>query len=214
VVFDFYLPHYSGTVIRHDGVTPVGSLLGLPEIGDVNGDGKADLAARGLFDFSVTVSLGRGDGTFRSGITKTLATQPTDVSLVDLDGDGDREVVVLHLSAMPGVGSLAWQSVSLGGEAMVPGSNPGSFSAPADLNGDGKPDLATCPYPATALSILLGNGAGGLVAGDPVSAGDQIVDIAAGDVDGDGRVDLITRGADAGTVRFLRNAPSVVVARR
>jgi len=208
VFFDVYFPHYVGTVIRHDGTTPVGPILGTPKLDDVNGDGNVDLVAYPLFAYSVSVSLGNGNGTFGTGHSKSLSTQPTALALLDLDGDGDDEVVVEHLSGTPGVGTLEWRSGSLTTETLVPGSAPGNYCATGDLNGDGKPDLATSPHDATQLSILLGNGAG-FVAGDPVSAGDPIEQIAIGDVEGDGKADILTRGSGAGTVRIVYSHPIV-----
>src|SRR4026208_1822867 len=59
----------------------------------------------------------------------------------------------------------------------------------ADLNGDGIPDLAGSG--ANAAAVMLGNGDGTFRAKVNYPAGGQTQDLAAGDFNGDGRVDLV-----------------------
>lgn len=204
VAFDFYLPKYLGTVIQFNGTTSIGSLVGSPQVADVNGDGTLDVAGYPLLSYGVQVYLGVGNGTFHSPLNKNTSGPPSGVALEDLDGDGDQDLVVEHSSGASGTGVLAW-SGGLGAEELVTGSGTGSFLAAIDLNHDGKPDLVTGAYHATQISMFYGNGSGGLVVGDPVSTVDAIEQIAVGDLNGDRYTDVITRGSGAGTVRALYN---------
>jgi hypothetical protein len=74
----------------------------------------------------------------------------------------------------------------------------------ADLNGDGKMDLATANSTGGTVSILLGNGAGGFAAAvDFPTGGTQPTGIAAGDLDQEGDVDLAVPHSQGGTVAVL-----------
>ena len=76
-------------------------------------------------------------------------------------------------------------------------------SAAADLNGDGRPDLAvtnqncnnTCA--STSVSVLLNRGNGTFYTAVPYKTDTDPVSIAAGDFDGDGTVDLAVANAIA-----------------
>ena len=76
--------------------------------------------------------------------------------------------------------------------------------AVADLNGDGKPDLATTNYDAT-VSVLLNKGDGTFPARTHVSLGSVAGHIAAGDLDGNQRPELVLPSEAAGVVSILVN---------
>jgi hypothetical protein len=71
------------------------------------------------------------------------------------------------------------------------GSAPGSVEV-ADLNNDGKPDLAIANEQSQDVTVLLGDGRGGFTAapGSPFPAGHQPNDIAIADFNRDGKLDL------------------------
>src|SRR5436190_7488041 len=72
--------------------------------------------------------------------------------------------------------------------------------AAADLNGDGRPDLVSTStgYPDMfgKVSVALGNGGGTFDAWTQFDTGSWPVSVAIGDVDEDGRLDLVTANAD------------------
>jgi len=79
----------------------------------------------------------------------------------------------------------------------------------ADVNGDGKLDLISANNGDRTLSVLTNNGSGGFVASSPdVSTGSSYthISIVAADVNGDGKVDLISANyGSPGTLSVLTN---------
>ena len=72
----------------------------------------------------------------------------------------------------------------------------------ADFNGDGHDDVASANRTADSVTIMLGNGTGGFVAGG-TSVGDNPFGIATGDFNGDGYADLITANLDSNDTTVL-----------
>ena len=62
-------------------------------IGDVDGDGKLDLAVANLTSNTVSVLLGNGDGTFQAQTTYTTGGFPVSVAIGDVNGDGKLDLV-------------------------------------------------------------------------------------------------------------------------
>jgi hypothetical protein len=86
-------------------------------------------------------------------------------------------------------------------------SNPESFAV-TDVNGDGKIDLicgnaGNSPYNNGTLSILTNNGSGSFVIASTLNIGHGPGSIVAADVNGDGKVDLITANWDNGNGNTL-----------
>src|SRR6266516_589209 len=71
------------------------------------------------------------------------------------------------------------------------GSGPYSIALD-DLNGDGKPDLATANLDANTVSVLLNRGDGRFGAKHDYRTGDGPESLRVGDLNGDGRPDLTT----------------------
>jgi 16S rRNA G1207 methylase RsmC len=73
------------------------------------------------------------------------------------------------------------------------GSSP-AFVASADLNGDGKLDLVTANFASgtNTVSVLLGNGNGTFQAKQDFGTGTGPISVAIADLNGDGKLDLVT----------------------
>ena len=73
----------------------------------------------------------------------------------------------------------------------------------ADLNRDGKLDLAVAHADGTTISIFLGDGAGGFGSPAPVSVGNGPLSIAVGDVNRDGKLDLAVANGGSDSISIL-----------
>jgi hypothetical protein len=127
---------------------------------DLDGDGKLDLVVTRAFANTVTVLLGKGDGSFQPPVVYDTPSSPIAVAVADLDGDGRFDVVVVAGTTGAAVG----QTVSLyrgnGDGTLQPRvdvTTPTSPTAVAigDLDGDGRPDLAV-PAGGASVSVFLG----------------------------------------------------------
>jgi hypothetical protein len=176
-------------------------------IGDLNGDGKQDLATANSAANGASVLLNRGNGSFRAKRDYRTGRAPYSVAIGDLNGDGKPDLATANyhsstVSVLENRGDGSFQAKLDYGTGLDPLS-----VAIADLNGDGMLDLATANGDANTVSVFQNDGAGGLQAKVNYATGEFPVSVAIGDLNGDGLLDLATaNGAEgAHTVSVLLN---------
>jgi len=164
-------------------------------VGDLNGDGIADLVVPNGNTSNVSVLLGNRDGSFQPFALFTAGALPFHVAIADFNGDGKNDVAITIIS---GVSILLGDgSGHLGALTVLPTGTSPSRVVVADFNGDHKPDLAVTNLGSNDVSILLGHGDGTFAPAVNVSVGMGPAGIAAGDFNHDGKVDLAV--ANSGT---------------
>ena len=182
-------------------------------IADFNLDRKWDLAVANRDSNSVSVFLGRGDGTFDQARVFETAPGPRSVRAVDLNHDGRPDLVTANgvdtgISIMLGDGHGNFQprlDIPIRNAACDQCSRPATDVVAEDLDGDGHVDLAVSVLGSNAITVVLGRGDGTF--GDQIdSAGfvrDDPVALAAADFDRDGHLDLATANHDSVSVSTL-----------
>ena len=161
-------------------------------LGDVDGDGRVDVAVAADNGSSVQAFLQASDGTFGAPLPIDVGGEPVAVALADLTGAGRLDVVA---ALRGGHVAVALHDTDLGTfkapMLLVAGSDL-SAVAVADLDGDGIPDLLVTDFTSGTLYVMIGGGAGGFAAAVPHAVGNLgALAIAVGDLDGDGRPDVV-----------------------
>src|SRR6516162_5915217 len=88
---DRCLPSFLSAVNYPVGVTPVAVVTG-----DFNGDGKLDIAVANTDSNTVSILLGKGDGTFQPALNIATGYRPQSLAVGDLNGDGKLDIVTAN----------------------------------------------------------------------------------------------------------------------
>lgn len=181
------------------------------EAADLNGDGKLDLVVTNGRSKEVVALLGDGRGGFAKGPRIEVSAPPHLAAVGDLDGDKRPDLVATSHDSH---GVFVWLADGNGRFAPAAGSPFQALSggkphnhglALGDADGDGDLDVFTADDTAHAVAVLLNDGRGGFRAapGSPFGVGREPYPLALGDVNKDGRLDVVTPNVGGASVSVL-----------
>jgi len=229
-----WLGHGDGSFQPGVSYTNTGGGSSALVLGDFNGDGKPDLAVSNGVQYTdythdgmpytvcegttVSVLLGRSDGTFGPPTSFDAYADPETVAVGDFNGDGNLDLVAVspvcngtggtdHLSILLGNGDGTFQKHKdlVGGET---GYAPQPIAVSVgDFNLDGRMDIVvgSSIYLDGMTRLFLGNGDGTFQAPVEYGTGGNPVSISVGNLNKDGKPDVVTANPFSGTVSVLRN---------
>lgn len=196
-------------------------------VGDLDGDGKPDIAIANENPGSGTgsVSILRNVSTkgsittssFSAKVDFEVGSKPLSVTIGDLDGDNKLDLVVgnsqtSNISVFSNTSTSG--SITTSSFAAKVDFATGSFPyavAIADFNGDGKPDLVAANNSSGNVSILRNTGTSGSISSSsfatkvdfPANSGARSISV--GDLDGDNKPDIVTANQSADNISIIRN---------
>jgi hypothetical protein len=195
-------------------------------VGELNGDGKLDIATASNTG-GAWVLLNRGDGTFEAardyGISSGNQPEPVAIAIADVNGDHEADLVTQWndvryrgIHEQNEYVAVVFVLLNKGDGSFFPAHNyelrwEAELFAIADLNGDGKPDLALA---RSGVNVLLNKGNGSFEPSlrYPLSYAEG--EIGSADLNGDGRSDLVgasrqTRHGASRTVSVRLSTPGL-----
>jgi hypothetical protein len=185
-------------------------------IADIDRDGNLDIVAADA-DVHLTLFFGDGSGAFpgatsvATGTTSGIA--PNNVAIADYNGDGKLDLATANpsnlgqdTSVLINQGSRTFAAPNIYNAGYL------SFAiAAGDFNRDGKIDLVRDdPFPGGdtnqpgRIALLAGRGDGTFATPSYIALGARGLWLASADLDGDGKLDLVTADFDSGSVSILR----------
>ena len=178
-----------------------------------NSDNILDLAVADKAANTISILLGKGDGTFQPKVDIPTGRAPVSVIAADF-----------HDSTGTGLLDLAVANQDDNSISIFQGNGDGTFKAPAliqlpagfspaalaamDLNGDGHADLVVADQGNNSISVFLGNGDGTFQNRTDYPTGDAPVSVAFGDFNGDGAEDIAVANLNSNSVTVYYNQMS------
>ncbi len=197
---------------------PTGTLPYMIAVADLDGDGKPDIASPNWISSNVATFRNTstvGNISFAAHVDFATGADPEGIAIGDIDGDGKPDMAVAGYGTS--VASVFRNISTVGTINFAPKvdfttQTNVSHIAIGDLDGDGKPDLALSSLSYNGFSALRNTSSVGSVSFAPkvdFLTGNYPEGIAMGDLDGDGKPDIVTGDLTAGSISTLHNTSIV-----
>lgn len=228
---DIVVVNYSNSSVSvYRNISTVGSMNFSPKIefptgtspydvaiGDIDGDGRLDIATANSNSSSISILRNisiLGNISFSQKVDFSIDSSPTSVAIVDLDGDGKLDVAVTSnsyysLSIFRNTSSAG--NINFAVKINITYGNYSKNLTPADIDGDGRMDLVIGYESYNNISILRNHSTLGNIGFDSkidFTAENLPYSAAVADIDGDGKPDILTGNYSAQSISVLRNVIS------
>ena len=173
---------------------------------DFNRDGRPDLATADNGSHTVSVALGRGDGSFRTRVRRySTARETADVAAADVNADGRPDLIASSANRRGAVTVLINQGAGRFKRTRIYTTGAAAPAvAVADVNRDGRPDVLTANLGRRDLAVLINRGGGRFAAARRFAGAGGATDLDVGDLNGDGNADVVLATANWGKVVAIR----------
>lgn len=164
---------------------------------DTNADGLVDIVATDPNRSTLEIRHSVGDAGFGSQQSFATTVRGFCIGTADFNGDGRADFA---LSGPTSAGVVLASNGSFTSQPPVALASTGPDNlAVGDFNGDSKADVVIA---SGGLRLLAGTGAGTLLPPTAADGGEAAVELRAGDLDGDGHLDVVSRELNAVRVYF------------
>ena len=173
-------------------------------IGDVNSDRIPDLAVADTGSNDITVLLGKGGGSFSPAANSPIAVghAPSSVTLADLNRDKNLDLVVANS------GDATVSTLYGSGTGSFTAQDNSTFSVGADPRAVVAMEIGNLLVPVSANAgsnnVTINTGSFGV---SNLTVNGSPADVAVADVNGDGRLDIVTSDFGGGGVELLLAGP-------
>ena len=182
-------------------------------VGQLDSHHGLDFAITGFWTSLVSVVLNSGPSSYQSPSAQPGGALPSGIGIGEFTGDGFPDLFYTRRGCFDDAETTCANE----GVTILAGDGAGGFSqwatafagdgptavAVADLDGDGRDDVAVANFNSDDVSVFLGQGGGGLTALPSIPVDRGPIGIVTRDMNGDGCPDIVTANWRSATVSVL-----------